>query len=408
MPHSSSPEKIRVITLVDSIGTGGGERMAVQTTSLLDPDRFERTVCVTREPSEEESPEYISATAEELQSAGVRVIQLGRRSRTNVYAWRTLLQILCRERVDVLHSHKFGANVWAAVLGSLAHVPVIVAHEHSWSFEGRPLRRLLDRELIARASTVILAVSSEDRRRMIEIEKIPPDRVVVVPNGILDFPPATGRDVLTPLGIPLGAPVIGAVSMLRPEKGIDVLIRAAAMLKPDFPALRVLVAGDGDRATYEALIRSLRLDDTVHLLGVRTDVGDLLGVFQVAVSCSEREGSPLSVIEYMAAARPVVATRVGGVPDLINDGVEGLLVARRDPAALAAAIGALLRDRARATEMGRKARERQNREFTLQATVTRLEDLYQRELIRAVGATRVIHPGSGPGRDRDGHSADVI
>jgi glycosyltransferase involved in cell wall biosynthesis len=392
MTRSHSREKIRVVTLVDSIGTGGGERIAVQTTALLEPSRFERTLCVTREASGAESAEYISAMAEKLRSASVRVIQLRRRSRTNIYAWLPLLQLLRRERIDVLHSHKFGANVWAAVLGRLARVPVIIAHEHSWSFEGRPLRRLLDRELIARFSTVVLAVSREDRRRMIEIEDIPPDRVVVIPNGIPELAPSTGRDVLTPLGIPLGAPVVGTVSMLRPEKGVDVLIQAAALLKPDFPALRVLVAGDGDRATYEALIGDLGLDDTVHLLGLRTDVADLLGAFHVAVNCSEREGSPLSVMEYMAAGRPVVATRVGGVPDLITDGVEGLLVQRHDPAALAAAIGALLKDPSRATEMGRKARERQNREFTLQATVSQLEDLYERELIRAAGTTPVRLP----------------
>ncbi len=389
MSHRPSRGKIRVVTLVDSLGTGGGEQMAVQTTALLDPDRFERTLCVTRTPSEDESPEFISASAEKLRLAGVRIIQLRRGSPANLVAWAPLLRMLRSERVDVLHSHKFGANVWAAPLGRLAGVPLIVAHEHSWSFEGRPLRRFLDRELIARGATVILCVSREDRRRMIEIEKIPPDRIVVIPNGIPDLPQPTGRDLRSALGVAPEAPVVGAVSMLRPEKGIDVLIRAAATLKQGFPDLRVLVAGDGDRATYEALIRSLDLEEAVHLLGVRTDVPDLLDAFQVAVSCSEREGSPLSVIEYMAAARPIVATRVGGVPDLIEDGVHGLLVKPHDPAALAAAIGALLRDPLRAAEMGRRASERQSREFTLQATIARLEDLYERELGRSEPPVRL-------------------
>ncbi len=356
--------------------------MAVLTTALLDPEHFERTLCVTREPDEVEAPEYISAATERLTSAGVRVVQLHRRSRWNLAAWLPLLKLLRREHVDVLHSHKFGANVWGALLGRIAGVTVIVAHEHSWAFEGKPLRRFLDRELIARASSMIVAVSREDRRRMIEIEGIPPDRVAVIPNGIPDLSPSTSHDVVIPSDIPRGAAVIGAVSMLRPEKGIDNLIRAAALLKPSFPALRVLIAGEGDRSPIEALIHDLALDDTVHLLGLRTDVPALLEAFQVAVICSDREGSPLSVIEYMAAARPIVATRVGGVPDLIDDGVEGLLVARRDPAALAAAIGSLLRDPEHATEMGRRARERQSRDFTVQATVTRLEQLYVRELDR--------------------------
>jgi glycosyltransferase involved in cell wall biosynthesis len=385
MSQRSSHSKIRVVTLVDSLGTGGGEQLAAQTTALLDPDRFERTLCVTRRDSDAESPEYIDSTTEMLRAAGVRIVRLRRASATNVFAWLPLLRLLRRERIDVLHSHKFGANVWAAIVGPLARVPVIVAHEHSWSFEGKPVRRFLDRELIARASNLIVAVSREDRRRMIEIEKIPPEQIVVVPNGIGELAPPTGSDVLSELGIPHGAPVVGAVSMLRPEKGIGELIRAAALLKPEFPELRILVAGGGDLALYEALIADLELGDTVHLLGVRTDVPDLLGAFDVAVCCSEREGSPLSVIEYMAASLPMVATQVGGIPDLIGDGVEGLLVPPGNPPELAKAISTLLRDRPRAAEMGRRARERQSREFTLQATVARLEEVYEHELIRVTG-----------------------
>ena len=382
MSHTYKRTKIRVVTLTDSIGLGGGERLAVATTVHLDPDRFERTMCITREPDADDPPEYIRAATEEMQSAGVRVIQLRRRSKTDVFAWRPLLALLRRERIDVLHAHKFGSNVWAALLGRVARVPMIVAHEHTWSFEGMPLRRFLDRELVARASNVLIAVSREDRRRMIEIEGIPPERIVVVPNGIVNLEPSKGDDLLTPLGIRPGAPVIGTVAVLRPQKRIDILIRAAALLKPEFPGLRVLIAGNGDRASCEALIRTLRLDDTVELLGARADVPDLLRTFWVAVSCSDWEGSPLSVIEYMAAARPIVATRVGGVPDLIRDGVDGLLVERRDPAALAGAISQLLRDRVRAAELGQSASVRQRREFTLQATVDRLQDLYESQLRR--------------------------
>lgn len=383
MPDGRQLRKSRVVTLIDGFGPGGGERLAVETTARLDPARFERTLCVSRDPDDASPPDYVRAATERLTSAGVRVIVLRRHSRTNVLAWRPLVGLLRRERVDVLHSHKFGANVWASVLGKLAGVPVIVAHEHSWSFEGMPLRRFLDRELVARACNVLIAVSNEDRRRMIEVERIAPESVVVVPNGVADLPASTGRDVLAPLGISGDARTIGAVSVLRPEKGIDVLIRATALLKPDFPNLHLLVVGDGDLASGQALIRELRLDNTVHLLGPRTDVPDLLPRFQVAVCSSDREGSPLSVIEYMAAARPLVATCVGGIPDLINDGVEGILVRPRDPPALARAIAALLRDPARASEMGRRAQQRQAREFTLRATVARLEEIYDVQLCQA-------------------------
>ena len=106
---------------------------------------------------------------EELRDAGVRFLGIQRDSPVALRPWRPLLTIL-REETDVLHGHKFGSNVWAAVLGTLARTPVVIAHEHTWSFEGQPLRRLLDRELIARRSDAFIAVSREDRRRMIEIE----------------------------------------------------------------------------------------------------------------------------------------------------------------------------------------------------------------------------------------------
>jgi glycosyltransferase involved in cell wall biosynthesis len=377
--------KIRVVTLTDSLGSGGAERLAVQTTAGLDPDLFERTLCVTRQPGANDSPEYIGVAMEQLRAASVRVLQLPRSSRANLSAWWPLVQILRREHIEVLHSHKFGANVSGALLGRLCNVPVVIAHEHTWSFEGMPLRRLLDRGLVARASNVLIAVSREDRRRMIETERIDPARIVIIPNGISDLPPCTGHDVREELGIAKDATVIGTVSVLRPQKAIDVLISATAQLRDEFPDLHVLIVGDGDREPYEKLVDQLGLRGMVHLLGIRTDVRDLLAAFQVSICSSDFEGSPLAVIEYMAAGLPTVATRVGGVPDLIDDGVEGILVEPREPAALAAAVAALLRDPVRAANMGRRARERQQRDFTLRATVTRLQDLYERELALANG-----------------------
>ena len=111
----------------------------------------------------------------------MRVLGLKRTSAAQVWAWWPLYRLLRRERVDVLHAHKFGSNLWGTVIGRLARVPVIVAHEHTWSFEGQPLRRLGDREVIARGSSAFIAVSREDRRRMIEIERIDPERRDVPP-----------------------------------------------------------------------------------------------------------------------------------------------------------------------------------------------------------------------------------
>jgi glycosyltransferase involved in cell wall biosynthesis len=152
--------------------------------------------------------------------------------------------------------------------------------------------------------------------------------------------------------------------------------------------LRVLIVGEGaDRPVYEALIERLGLHDTVQLLGLRSDVPDLLAASDVAVLSTNSEGSPLSVMEYMDAGLPVVATRVGGIPDLIDDGVEGLLVEPQDPAGLGDAIARLLDDPEEARLMGERGRERRGREFDIGVMVENLQNLYL-DLFAATGRGR--------------------
>lgn len=373
--------RLKVVTLLATPRYGGGERLAIEITTRLDPERYDRVFAVSRW-SDEGTPAEAALEAR-LERSGVRLVKLRRRSRLAVRAWRPLLQEL--RSADVLHSHMFGSNVSAAILSGLARVPVFVAHEHTWSFEGQPLRRFLDRELIARRSDAFVAVSRADRRRMIEIEGIDPDDVLFIPNGVPPTPPASEADKRTELGIPPDAFVVGSVGALRPQKAFDVLIRAAAILRRRLPELHVAIVGPGsaaDREAVSSLSAELGLTDNVHLLGARSDVAQLLQAFDVAAVSSDFEGTPLSVLEYMEAALPVVATRVGGIPEMVTDGVEGLLVDPRDPEALAEALLRLARDPERRAEMGARGRERRRREFDIDTTVRAIEELYEQLLMR--------------------------
>jgi glycosyltransferase involved in cell wall biosynthesis len=379
-----SGRRVRVVTLIDFMGfSGGAERFALTIATRLDPERFESTLCVSRWPLPQAHGEETAAREDLalLSSTGVRLLGLGRRGKADVWVWGKLALVLRRERVDVLHTHKFGSNVWGALVGRAARVPVVIAHEHTWSYEGQPLRRFLDRELVARAADRFVAVSREDQRRMIEIERIDPRRTLFVPNGVPPSPPPQGHDIRADLGIPPEAPVIGIVSLLRPQKAHHVLLRALPPLKRELPDIQALIVGEGpERASLERLVGELGLQENVRFLGLRTDVPDVLRALDVAVCCSDFEGSPLSVLEYMDAALPVVATAVGGLPDLIEPGVNGLLVPREDPPALAEALAELLGDRDRARTMGARGRERRRAEFDIDVTVRRLEALY-RELL---------------------------
>ena len=371
--------RLKVLTLIDRLSAfGGGERFAIEIATRLDHERFDSVLCATRARPDEELDASEPLAAAMVEASGIRLMELGRRSGVDLRAWLPLLRLLRRERFDVVHSHKFGSNVWGTLIGRLAGVPVIVAHEHSWSFDGKPVRRLLDRELIGRGSDVIVAVSAQDRRNMIELEGVRPEKVLLVPNGI-PRRGATGADVRAELGIPADAPVIGAVGGLRPEKALDLLIRAAAPLLQEIAQLRLLIAGEGpEKERLRELARQAGVADRVMLIGFRHDVPDVLGALDVAVSSSVSEGSPLAVMECMEAACPIVATRVGGVPDLIDDGIHGVLVRSGDAEGLTAALRRMLADPQAARRMGERARERCLREFDVDLVVRRFESLYER------------------------------
>jgi glycosyltransferase involved in cell wall biosynthesis len=370
-----------VLTLVDHLSTtGGAERLALDIATRLSPSRFRSTLCASRFIDDQAHTDVELEALERMRKAGVAFLPLSRQKRGAILPWRHLASYIRRERVDVIHAHMFGSNLWGTIIGRLTRVPIVIAHEHTWSFEGEPLRRLLDRELIARWSDAFIAVSRTDRRKMVEIERIPPERIRFIPNGIAGRTPTPGHDLRAELGIGSG-PLVGAVGALRAQKAYDVLICAAAHLRKAHPDLHMLIAGEGpERPRLQALVRELGLNDVIVMPGRRLDVPEMLAELDVAVCASHFEGSPLAVMEYMEAGLPIVATKVGGIPDLIEDGVHGLLVEPGEPDGLAAAIHDLLNDRIRASALGARRR----REFDLDVMVGNVEALYEELLAASV------------------------
>jgi glycosyltransferase involved in cell wall biosynthesis len=209
--------------------------------------------------------------------------------------------------------------------------------------------------------------------------------------------------VRTSFGFPPAAPVVAVFARLTRIKGVEYFLEAAAMLKARFEEARFLIVGEDfyedHRAGLEALARTLGLDSRVVFAGFREDVPDLLREVAVSVLPSlGGEGLPNVVLEAMAAGVPVVATRVGGTPELIEDGIQGLLVPPRDPGALALAIGSLLAEPRRRRSMGQAGRERAGKEFSIEAGVHATETLYERLL---TGGRRLPAPSGSPA----GHAA---
>lgn len=374
--------RVRVVTLVDRvIGGGGGERVAAALTAALDPERFDRALCVTR-PSPRDQ-------VEELRDAGVTVIELDRRRRLQPVAWLPLVRHARRHGIDVLHCHKFGSNAWGAVIAPLIGAPVLVTHEHSWSFTGDRRRMLVDRHVIAPRAAAMVAVSSLDARRMVEIEHLPRDKVRVIPNGIVTPRVADPLALRRALAIDPEVPVIGFVGRLRPEKRVDLILTAAATLLGERKVHVVLVGAGPEEATLRDQVREASIADAVTFLGFRADATTLAAGFDVAVLASDREGAPLTLLEYMALGRPIVTTSVGGIPEIVEDGRDAVLVPPGDAASLAGAIGRLLDDPAERLRLGSEAAARQAAQFSFEEMTRRVERLY----LELLGRTEELEGG---------------
>jgi glycosyltransferase involved in cell wall biosynthesis len=385
--RSGSP-RLRVLSLARDAGLtmGGAESLAYEFARRLDPARFQSYLCTTRRP-EAYRRERAAIERLALEQAGIKVLTLNRSSSWSLLPWSRLSWLLMRERIDVVHAHMPRASVPGSVLARLAGVPVVVSHEHGSWLDGKIARPFLDRNVVGRMSTVVLAVSEWDRRQLIDRERMPPGLIRVFPNAI-PAPAEGGAASLDGIEVPPGTAVIGAVGRLYEEKGYDCLIRAVALLKERSHAVVCLIAGIGpEEQQLRQMAATLGVGSEVRMIGHRDDVLELVRAFDVAVLPSRREGSPLALIEYMALGAPVVATAVGGVPELITDGEHGLLVPPRDPHALANAIQRLLDDRRLAARLGNAAHERQRAEHDLDAAVAKLERLYVELASRARGIT---------------------
>jgi glycosyltransferase involved in cell wall biosynthesis len=368
--------RLRVLAVLDSpTDQGGAERFALGLVTHLPRERFEPWVCSTRCATAEAS--------EELADAGVAHLSLRRKSKLDVHRIGGLAMLLKWGSFDVVHAHMFGSNVWSTVLGRLCGVPVVIAHEHNWSYAGGLARRTVDRHVIGRYATRFVAVSESSRRQMIELERIPPEKVVVLPTAYIPHRVAVPTDMRVELGLPPDSRLIAVAATLRAEKALEVLIAAHALLVPRFPAAHLVIAGDGPcRQGLERQVAQLDLTGSVHFLGARRDVTSILQTVDVGALSSDWEGMPLFVLECMATGTPVVATDVGGLPEIVQHGRTGLLVPPRDPAALAKAIGALLAEPERGRRLASAAAAGMHG-LTIDAVTARFADLYEQLVAHA-------------------------
>ena len=287
-----------------------------------------------------------------------------------------------------MHSYNFYPNVFAIPAARLARTPVVLASIRDTGAQLTPRQRRVQRFACRLADHIL--VNAEAVRQWLTAEGYDPTRISVIRNG-LDLsrftPGAHDTALRRELGVPDRAPLVAMLSRLSRLKGVEDFLDAAATVAQRFGEAHFLVIGDnidpdGSRYRRELESRAARLglQKRVIFTGFRLDVPRLLSAVSVSVLPSLSEGLSNTILESMAAGAPVVATRVGGSPEALEDGVDGLLVPPRDSAALSRAIGWVLEHPEAARDLGRRARARVAEEFSLARMIRETECLYARLL----------------------------
>ncbi len=374
-------EHRRVLHVINTSEEGGGARHLFQLVSRLDSRAFAPIVATT-----DHGP-----LVGRLEALNVGVVDVDMmRGRTDPRPVVRLRRLL-RRGFDLVHLHGTRAGFFGALaLVGVEPRPRVIYTVHCLSCRRRapaPVRSFFARveRFIAGRADRVIAVSERDGCFGVEHGIFPPDRTISIPNGV-DFAmfPAS---MPQPFCRPERAEIVTIARLVR-QKGIRFLVEAARHVVDGHRAARFTVFGDGpERRTLEAQAARLGLGERLRFAGMATDVVSDLGSCDLFVLPSLWEGMPISLMEAMAAGRPVIATAVSGSSELVIDGETGTLVPPGDAPALAGAIDALLRDRAAALAMAAAGRERVRRSFSIERMVWATADIY-RELLR-------ISPGRG-------------
>jgi len=325
--------------------------------------------------------------ARELRGTGVRVetFRLDRALSPTFARW--LEQTLRTHRVDVAHSHEFTMAVYGAWAARRAGIPHLFTM-HGGRYYADRWRRRIALRVAAELSGAVVAVSESLRGHLSRDLWMRASRIVTVPNGAR-LSSVERSSLREELRLSADDQLAVAVGNLYPVKGHRYLLEALALLRTRLPQLHVAIAGRGLlEAELRARAEALGIGDRFHLLGLRADIGNVLGGADVVVLPSLSEGVPLALLEAMLAARPIVATAVGEVPTVLDSGRAGVLVPPGDAAAIANALGTLLCDPAQARRLSAAAATRASEEYTLNRMIERYTTLYAKLLASLPSAHR--------------------
>jgi glycosyltransferase involved in cell wall biosynthesis len=370
LPPLDDRGPLRVMFLINNMTVGGAEMLLDQIIRRLDRTRFAPEVCCMRELGE------LGEALRDVAPVFCHVLK----HKYDVPVLARLVRLFRRRRIDAIVTVGAGDRMfWGRLAARRARVPIVISALHSTGWPDR-IGRL--NRMLTPLTDAFVGVATSHGTYLTEKEGFPAERVVVIHNGVdterfVPRPPERSR--LEQLGIPRDAKTVGLVAVLRPEKNHELFLRAASLVRKQIPEAHFMLVGDGpERAALERLTAELGIGSRVHFLGARRDVPELLPLLDVFALTSKIEASPVSILEAQACGVPVVATRVGSIPESVIDGETGLLVASEDVDGMAAAITRILQNPSLGRSLGTAARDFVVEHRSLEAMVSGYEELITR------------------------------
>lgn len=364
--------KKKVLHIVEDLKIGGLERVIASIVLRLDRAKYDlRVWCLVRG----------GEIAEELVEKGIGVKILGMHSYHNPLHILALSRLIRKENVHILHTHGYFGSTFGRLAAILARTPVIIAHAHT-TYYGFKKRNILIERFLSIFTDKIVCVSQAVNRFVVEVEGISEKKTCLIYNGVgkprLFEGDSDSHVDRKSLGFGEKDLVVITIASLTPHKGHKVLIDAASIVAKRHENLRLLIVGDGPlRNKLEAYAKELQLSSKIVFTGQRKDIVSLLKLADFFVlSSTEREGLGIALIEAMAEGLPVIGTKLGGIPEVIEDNVNGLLVEPGSSYDLAAALEKLIGGKGIREKMGRMGRRIYEQRFTTTKMNQNVEALY--------------------------------
>lgn len=373
----------RIALLIDSLGLGGAERLLTIYLQHFDTSRFEPRVCALQTRND-------NPIAADIQRLGIPVDQVPVPHLRDLGAIPRLRSYLRRHKIDLLHTQLEFSDTLGSIAAKLAGIPTVTTlHTFDAPEEGTRLywRLKLRWWVMRHFCDRVLAVSEGTRQHHLHMGRLSPQKVVTLYNGIdltrfTPVTPAERQATRAEFGIPPDAPLLTTVAVLRPPKGIQFMIEAMPAILNTAPQTRYLIVGDGQhRDTLQTLAHTRGVAGRVIFAGTRHDIPRLLAAADAFVLPTLTEALPTVLAEAMAAQKPIIASNVGGVPEMVEHGRNGLLLSPAEPDQLAKACLQLVQNPQQAQAMGAAGRQIVEEKFNITRHVQQLGDIYQEVLL---------------------------